>query len=604
VNFKIFAKKIIFICGIVLALFIIFIAAKQLFTHKLNILFTHDLHSNLDEYFMPAPDGGAVLTGGYARLAKAIANERKGKEKDTLVLDGGDFSMGTLFHTIRSKYSPELITMGLMGYDATTLGNHEFDFGPGQLGAALLSAKKYGHKTLPAIIASNTIVDHDPGDFSRALIEYPVIPYMVIRRAGLKIGIFGLMGKEAAIYAPEAKPVIFSDPLEAARRSVDILRNKEKVDMVICLSHSGTWADKSISEDEILAKEAPGIDVIISGHTHSVLAGYIRVGNTYIVSSGCYSRNLGQLVVAKNLNGSFRALGYKIIPINSNIPEDLKIANRIKLFAKIVDKKYLGQFNYHYGEVLAESGFSLPDPDWDQCDDRARCLSSGLGDLVGDAFRYAVKKAEGKNYRDISLAFENFGQIRVPLAKGKITVNDAFRLLALGIGPDNLAGSGLVVFWLTGNEIKKMLELEATFGPVKHDMRLQVTGARFSYDTKRAAFSRVKKVEIQESNGEWQAMEDNRLYRVCTNWKAFAMRQNLEELSGGKISFIPKDRSGKVISDLKKAIIYINTNKLTELKEWLAFILYLESFPDTNADGLADLPREYLGPKSNITQEN
>lgn len=599
-NFKNLLNKKLFFSSVLLILFlligfVVIIQTKS--SNRLTILFTHDLHSNLDEYAMPVDNDNVVITGGYARLYSAIQNELKDKEDDALVVDAGDFSMGTLFHTIRSTHSPELITMGLMGYDVTTFGNHEFEFGVRPLAQALLAAKKNNQGRLPVIVASNTVVDPQVTSletFRKACVEYPVLPYVIIKRARLKIGLFGLMGKDAAIYAPEAKPVIFSDPIDAARKAVEILRHKEKVDMVICLSHSGTWKDKSISEDEILAKEVTGIDVIISGHTHSVLGAFIRVGNTYIVSSGCYSRYLGRLVLARNSDGSFQAQDYKIIPITSTLPEDPKISSLIDSYKKEIEKEYLSSFKYHYGQVLTETTFSLLEPDWGNCLPQPSCVTSGLGDLVTDAFVYAVRKAEGDNYRDISLALEGYGQIRVPIAKGPITVNDAMRLLALGAGLDDRAGAGLVAFWLTGDEIKKILELETTFAPIHYDMHLQIRGMRFSYDPKGEPLARIKEVEVESPYGSWQPLEGNRLYRVCTDWKMLLMRPSLEQLSGGKIIFIPKDETGKIIDDIKTTRVFVDAEKSLELKAWGALAMYLESFPQ--------VPLEYRQAKINITK--
>lgn len=577
--------------------FIVVIQIKP--SNSLVILFTHDLHSNLDEYNMPCDNDNVVIRGGYARLYSAIQNELKNKEGDTLVVDAGDFSMGTLFHAIRSTHSPELVTMGLMGYDVTTFGNHEFEFGLASLAQALLAAKKNSQGRLPVIVASNTVVGPQASSleiFREAYAEYPVLPYIIIKRAGLKIGLFGLIGKDAAIYAPEAGPVIFSGPIEAARKAVKILRDKEKVDMVICLSHSGIWAQDSISEDEILAKEVPGIDVVISGHTHSVLGAFIRVANTYIAASGCYGRYLGRLVVIRNSDGSFKVQDYKIIPITASLPEDPKISSLIDSYKKEIDKEYLCAFNYHYGQVLTEAAFSLAEPDWDNCLDRERCITSGIGDLVTDAFVYAVKKAEGDNYRGISLTLEGFGQIRVPIAKGLITVNDAMRLMALGTGPDDRAGAGLVTFWLTAEEIKKVLEIETTFAPIHYDMHLQIRGMRFSYDPKGEPFARIRKVEVEAPEGSWQLLEDNRLYRVCTDWKMLLMRPSLEQVSAGKIIFIPKDEAGKVIDDLKTARVFVDAEKSLELKAWVAVAMYLESF--------LQLPLEYRRARNSIIKTN
>ncbi|MDP2922166.1 MAG: 5'-nucleotidase C-terminal domain-containing protein [Candidatus Omnitrophota bacterium] len=600
---RLLKTKLFFFPVLLISVLLIAASANNKSATELVILFTHDMHSNLDSYLMPQGAEGTIETGGYARLSTAINNERRGKEDRVLVIDGGDFSMGTFFHAIRSTHSPELITMGLMGYDATTFGNHEFEFGPRPLAQALLVAKSKSQGKFLPIIASNTVIDSklpELTDFSKAYNEYPVTPYMIIQRSGLKVGLFGLMGKDAAIYAPEGKPVTFSDPISAARKTVDILRSKEKVDMVICLSHSGTWKDKTISEDEILAKEVPGIDVIISGHTHTTLDPYIQVGNTYVVSSGCYSRFLGRLTVIKNPNGTFRVLDYKLLPITSEIPEDPQIASLVKSFEKDINKEYLSAFNYHYGEMIARAPFSMPDPDWDKCYGCEECMISGLGDLVTDAFIYAVKKQEGKNYRDISLAFEGFGQIRVPIARGPITVNDTFRLLALGLGVDGKAGAGLATFWLTGDEIRKIFEIEATFASAKYDMHLQISGMRFSYDPKAEPLSRVKTVEVKTQDGKFVPLEDNRLYRACTDWKLLAMRDNLTQLSGGKIVFIPKDESGKPIADLTTTRVFLNTDKSLELKAWLAVVIYLQSFPVGDSN-LPEVPERYRKAQVSVT---
>ncbi len=568
--------------------------------HTLTILFTHDLHSNLEEYPMPWQDK-VIIAGGYARLSTAIQRERWGREKNTLVLDAGDFSMGTLLHTVRSRFSPELIAMGAMGFDATTFGNHDFEFGLDQLADALLAAKRLAKTKLPVIVASNLVVDKRIPSlkyFYSAYAKYPVLPYLIIQRAGMRIGIFGLMGKDAASFIPEATPVRFSNRFRAAYKTVLLLRREKKVDMVICLSHCGTWQDRAISEDEILARRVPGIDVIISGHTHTVLKPYIKVRNTYIVSSGAYGRYLGRLEVIKKDQRGFRVLDYRIIPVNSDMPSDQRITGLIRPLRQEVDKEYLARFGYHYGQALAQSDFSLVDFNWQE-KKREKIVNSGLGDLVTDAFIYAVRKTEGADYRDISLAVEGFGQIRSSLARGNITVNDAFRVLGLGRGLDDLSGYALVTFWLTGSEIKKILEIETTLAVSKTDRHLQISGMRFTYDPKAPAFKRVQKVEVEMPDGKLQALEDERLYRVCTNWKTLAMSPVIKLISLGKISFVPKDEFGNPIRDINSTRILIDRNSGRELKEWLALAMYLESFPRLN--GLPQIPAQYRYLQKRVT---
>ena len=562
-NIPIKVKLLLYVVLISLAALIASAAWPQ---HGLVILFTHDLHSNLEEYSIPDGHDNALIVGGYARLSSAIHKERMGREKNTIVVDGGDFSMGTLFHTIRSSHSAELVTMGAMGYDITTFGNHDFESGPEQLALALLAAKKHSVGKLPAIVAFNTKVDGRSEKVStlrKAYAVYPVTPYKIIRRAGLKIGVFGLMGKDAAADVPQAVPVVFEDHIEAARRAVDILRNKEKVDMVICLSHSGTWADKNISEDEIMARCVPGIDVIISGHTHTVLEHYILIGSTIIVSSGAYGRYLGCLEVSRSRGTAFKVTDYRLVEIASGLPKDPVISRLVSSFIKNIEDLYLAQYHYRYGQPLARCAFSLP-----------RAVNSGLGNLVGDAFRYAVRNKEGADYREISLVIEPYGQIRVPLAKGIITVNDAFRVMA--------SGYPLVSFWLTGKEVKNALEIETTVAPLKEDAHLQVTGVRFSYDPKAAPYARIKTADVENTNGTLEPLDDSRLYRVCSNWYVLLMSEYLKSMPGSQLSFILKDKNGDPVAPVRM-----------ELKEWQALAAYLQSFPASATDILPQVPEKY-----------
>src|SRR5208337_4160846 len=231
----------------------------------------------------------------------------------------------------------------------TTLGNHDFDFYPSGLARMLRTARAKGGP-MPAVVTSNVVFSGEAGDddLKKAFAGYPVKEYLVLVRNGLKIGLFGMMGKDAATDAPYAKPVTFADQLETARRMVRVLREKEKVALVICLSHSGTWARKSVSEDEILAKKVPGIDVIVSGHTHRILPEPIIVNGTFIVSAGCYSGYLGVLGLGRSGGTGYSIDRYELIHITADMPQDPAVEARISEFEKIIERRYLSHFNYRF----------------------------------------------------------------------------------------------------------------------------------------------------------------------------------------------------------------------------------------------------------------
>ena len=267
-------------------------------TYESTILFTHDTH----DHFLPMPDADGGESGGYTRLATLIKQEREA-HPDALVLDGGDFSMGSLFQTIYAAEAPELRALGAMGYDVTTLGNHEFDYRSEGL-ADMLNAAVDSGDPLPAIVQANCIRP-ESGSLTEAWNRYGIGDYMILERGGVNYGIFGLMGEVADSNAPMSG-VEFEPIADAAERTVaaleEELSGRNEPYFIICLSHSGTDG-RGKGEDYQLARQVDGIDLIISGHTHTTLTEPIRVGDTLIVSCGAYTANLGSITISWKPNG-------------------------------------------------------------------------------------------------------------------------------------------------------------------------------------------------------------------------------------------------------------------------------------------------------------
>ncbi|MGC1404931.1 MAG: bifunctional UDP-sugar hydrolase/5'-nucleotidase [Thermodesulfobacteriota bacterium] len=564
----------------------------------LMILFTHDLHS----YFLPhrilTSEGIQLQQGGYARLAHLINEQGKLHGQKTLLVDAGDFSMGTLFHTAFMQEAFELRLMGKMGYDVGTMGNHDFDFHNDGLGR-MLQAAKSKTKSLPALVASNVVFSqNDPGDapLKRAFKDYPVKEVLVLERNGIRIGLFGLMGKDAADDTPFAKPITFADPIQAGKRMVDILKNREKVDIIICLSHSGTSSIKKHSEDEILARQVPEIDVIISGHTHTVLPQPIRIGKTIIVSSGSYSEYLGLLEIKVTKGERCQLASYQLKNITPDIPEDKDIAADIEDFKKIVNRDYLAAYNLKFDQVIAESTFNMES----LCSAYAHPREMGLGNLITDAYRQAIQKAEGKDYAYVHLALDPLGLIRGSFQKGKITVADAFQVLSLGLGPDGIAGYPLLTFYVYGKEVKDVLEVETTLAPLrKEDAHLQVSGVKFTFNPYRILFDRITSVQVQEQSGYYQSLDPDKLYRVCSNLYTARMIEYIAKVTHGIIRVEPKDKNGRPLPNLEQAIVYLDKEgpRAEELKEWIALAGYLRSFKEAKGKGLARIPARYQGPE-------
>ena len=573
-------------------------AAKE--SDSVTILFTHDLHGN----FLPFKEekgGNVQLLGGYARLQSAILAE-KAIDNEALLLDGGDYSMGTPFQTIFESTSPELRLMGRMGYDVVTLGNHEFDYRAEGLAASLKSAVESGDP-LPQMVQGNTSFPTDiEGNMTASLTAlkqamegYGVKEYTVLTRRGVKIGIFGIMGKEAADYAPMSE-VVFEDKIKHAKRIVKTLTEQEQVDLIICLSHTGTSENQKSSEDEKLAKEVPEIDVIISGHSHTKLSEPIVIGNTVIGSGEEYGKNLGVIKLSQRDDSSWEPVRYELIPIESSLTENEEVEALISEYKQVVQTEYFDKFNLQYDEVIAVSPFNFPTQDETE-DNHAE---SALGNLISDAYLYAVKQAEGENYVPVDVTIVPSGTIRGSFFQGEITTADAFSVSSLGIGADKMPGYPLICVYLTGKELKTIAEVDASVTPIMSEAQLFVHGLKYSFNPNRLIFNKVtdcslvrpRKLTDPISEDNLENIEEDRLYRVVAGLYSAQMLSVVGEKSFGLLKLEPKTKDGDPVTDFEAQIIYSTEgNSKTELKEWAALVSYMKSFEPVN--GVPTVPQYY-----------
>lgn len=241
---------------------------------QLLILHTNDTHSCVIPLNPNLADTMLAGRGGFLRRAAMIDQMRK-EDKELLLLDSGDFSQGSPYYTM-FKGDVETELMNIMGYDAATIGNHEFDFGLDNM------ARLFKKVNFPIVCANY--------DFTGTVVEGLVKPYVVIKRKGVKIGIFGLSPKlEGLVMASTCAGVKYLDPIKTANDIADKLKNKEKCDIVICLSHLG-WDEAGLNDMEMMAKTR-NIDLVLGGHSHS----YFQQLN--------YVRNLDGKEIPNDQNG-------------------------------------------------------------------------------------------------------------------------------------------------------------------------------------------------------------------------------------------------------------------------------------------------------------
>lgn len=232
---------------------LLFTAVGAYAQKHLEVLHTNDTHSCIMPLNPNLADTAVAGRGGFLRRVAMIKEERA-KNPDLLLIDSGDFSQGSPFYTM-FKGDVEIGLMNLMGYDAATIGNHEFDFGMENMARIFKMAK------FPVVCANY--------DFTGTCVEGLVKPYVIIKRNGLKIGLFGLSPQlEGLVDLSKCKGVTYLDPVEVGNRVAAELKHDKKCDVVICVSHLG-WLRPDEMGDQKLLASSKDIDLVLGGHSHS-----------------------------------------------------------------------------------------------------------------------------------------------------------------------------------------------------------------------------------------------------------------------------------------------------------------------------------------------
>lgn len=248
---------------VVLYMLLLFTAVGAYAQKHLEVLHTNDTHSCIMPLNPNLADTAVAGRGGFLRRVAMIKEERA-KNPDLLLIDSGDFSQGSPFYTM-FKGDVEVGLMNLMGYDAVTIGNHEFDFGLENMARIFKMAK------FPVVCANY--------DFTGTCVEGLVKPYVIIKRNGLKIGLFGLSPQlEGLVDLSKCKGVTYLDPVEVGNRVAAELKHDKKCDVVICVSHLGWLRPDEMGDQKVLAS-SKDIDLVLGGHSHSYFKALRYVNN-------------------------------------------------------------------------------------------------------------------------------------------------------------------------------------------------------------------------------------------------------------------------------------------------------------------------------------
>lgn len=529
-----------------------------------TILFTHDLHS----HFLPAVDEDGGEYGGYARLMTKIREQRE-IDPDAILVDGGDFAMGSLFQTAYPTAALELRMMGAMGYDVTTFGNHEYDYLSDGLCSMLYAALESGER-VPAIVEANFLPPEEADEVWQAYEDYGVVPYILMERGGVVYAILGISGYDCRDCAPSSGMVL-EEPAVAAQRTVDeaVAAAKEaygREPVVVCLSHSGT--EDGMGEDYELAQAVTGIDLIVSAHTHSTHQQPIVVGDTWIVSAGNYGKYLG--VVKLNVTGDdVEFTGYELIPIDETVADDPEIAGLVEQYKAEVENGYLADYGMTFDQVLLENPYKFDNSG----DTKRTAHESTLGNVFSDAYKWAVEQATGEK---VDLALTASGVIRETIPVGSVRVSDIFNAASLGVGTEG----ELIAIYVTGSDLMNVFEVDASVYPLMHDAQLFCAGAEYRFNTNRMIFNKVDYAMLRQDDGSLKPIEPDRLYRVVTGTYAGQMLGNVEATSMGLLTITPREADGTVIDPADLLSYVVRDENGVPVKEWYAIASYLDQMGD------------------------
>ncbi len=530
-------------------------------TDTVSVVFTHDMHSHLDE---------------FAKLKTAMDDVKK-DYPDSFILDAGDFAMGTPYQVTFSQQASEVKMMEYLGFEATTLGNHEFDYRALGLAGMFDAAKGVDVQLVIANIDwEATLADEELKADAQVLKDacdaYGVKEYTVIEHNGIKTAMFGLMGKNAVEYAPESG-LLFKDANTAAAEVVEKIKAEEDVDMIICLSHCGTIENETDvmeeTEDYLLAEAVPDIDLIISGHSHTVLEEPVQVGDTYIVSCGAYNAYMGHALMEKDdETGRYAMSSYRLVPLDETVADDPAVTAELKKYRSLADKEYFSKYGFTWDQVIAEN-----DVEFTSTEELGIVQGEEpLGNLITDSYKYAL--AQVGEEADVTVV--PLGVIRGTFEEGDITVADAFNVSSLGYGKDGLSGYPLVKAYLTGKELKAVAEVDASISNFMGVARLYFNGMEYSWNDNRLILNRAVDVKINDGT-ELKDIEDDKMYSVVADLYSCQMLGSVKDQSFGLLKIEPKDEDGQLIENFEDHIIYDGEK---ELKAWYALASYIDSFED------------------------
>lgn len=459
---------------------------------SLTIMHTNDTHAHLDS---------------VAKRVTAINEIRKDNPSNVL-LDAGDVFSGTLYFN-EFKGQADLEFMNMMGYDAATFGNHEFDLGSSAEGhQALVDFIKDANFPFVSANVDFSKDDKFKGLFSDLVSSNPekgqIYTGIIKEVDGQKVGIFGLTTAETKdISSPGS--IEFNNYIAEAQKAVKAFKG-QNVDKIIALTHIGYDDSPVYDNDQILAKTVKGIDVIVGGHTHTKLNQVVTVDTdndnnekapTVIVQTGQYGENLGNLSVTFDKKGEVTASEQHLVNVAEKA-ENPAAAEKLKQY-----KDRIAEISNEETGVVAEEELTNPRASATSTES-VRANETALGDYITDGMLAKAKTLNNK----VVLALQNGGGIRSSINAGPITVGEVIAVLPFG--------NTLATVDISGADLRAALEHGVKDSPKESGGFLHIAGGKYTFDSSKPAGSRIVSFQIKQGD-DYVDVKDDQTYTIATN---------------------------------------------------------------------------------------
>ncbi len=566
---------------------------------SLVILQTSDLHHHaagygpqLDYTPLDGSDGDSVL-GGYARLSgliRQIRSEAEAAGKSVLLVDSGDFLMGTIYD-LTAADPIAFAFFDAMEYDAITLGNHEFDWGNASL-YDLIEAGRQSGFDIP-IIASN--LQTNPTDGGDDDIETLVAAGIIVESelftmdGDVTVGVLGIMGSDAESYAPLADPVVFNHGYAFLQGKVDALR-ASGADVVVLLSHTGVIKDGS-GEDADIAENVTGIDIIASGHEHTATTTAFVKGDsgTIIFSPGEYGSYLSRLdITYSKQQQKITSYAFELMPVDDTVAGDEEMDTMVYGYQSVLNAQ-LSDLGVGADDIVSKTEFDLT---------LESMTETGFGNLVADAIRQSASDLDTVDNEPYAVGVIVSGVIRDNIYRGKtgmISFSDVYNAVPLGSSPydDSAPGYPMMSVYVTAPEIRNICEISISAAPVfGGNYYINVSGVRYDYQPSNDFLQKVTDVYLSpdmNTTGSGTKLDLNdttTLYHLVVNLYALSM---MDVVTSVGLDIIPKDKNGDPVSTDDYADLRIDASTETgvqELKEWMALEHFLKTYYPSSAQGI------------------